>query len=149
MASTLQRKDLPNVIELQASAWAEAGATLRSDLEHGCRLLGTALGASQLSTFTLAITEPKIYQHYVSTLRILPRGVEQPKDGEQRPLEDPGPAGPDSGKPWRPFSAIERSLLLVLYVDARWILWAISLWRLHRQLGLHPWTLQRRLCWRS
>ena len=54
----------------------------------------------------------------VQRTRFLPRGVEQPMDGEL-PRQDPGPEAADQGAPWRSCTGLERGMLLLIFNDAR------------------------------
>ncbi len=75
-------------------------------------------GKSTIITFSLAILEPKVFEHHVKTLRFIPRGVEHPKDGEVL-RSDPGPSGNGGGAPWRQLNGVERSVVFQLYVGFR------------------------------
>ena len=66
----------------------------------------------------------------MSTLRVIPRGVECLKDGEVL-CSDPGPSGNGGGAPWRPLNGAERSLVFLLYVGSR------------LEVGLNPVKLQK------
>ena len=115
----MKRTGLMTIDDLQALSCTSLDAQTHHDMVHVFNALVPALGGRQgISTLNLAIIEPKVFEHHVKTLRILPRGVEHPKDGDQL-RQDPGPAGDNAGAPWRPLNASERSCILLLYIDAR------------------------------
>ena len=86
---------------------------MQEDLQHCFKALMTVtLGKCPIGTFTLAMVEPKVYESKVKGLRILPRAISEP-------TIDPGRTAENNGAPWRGSSAMERSFLFLVYVDAR------------------------------
>ena len=101
MAVQMVRDNLPSLRDLQMLAWADVDVEELADLAYATPQLYIASGPKKFTVFILAVIEPKVFQHYIQTVRILPRDVDQPTVGESL-VEDPGTRGPNGGKPWRP-----------------------------------------------
>ena len=116
----VQRSTLPSLATLMDESWGDANAELRADLQHVFQLICRRLGGAHpvSSVLQLGVLEPRVVLATVQRTRFLPRGVEQPMDGEL-PRQDPGPEAADQGAPWRSCTGLERSMLLLIFNDAR------------------------------